>query len=854
MANKPLQTIKFPGLTDTYTVPQVDSNFVGTAGQVPDSKKVYDKIDSLKEDLSDLERATSLTTTISYLNDGELLTNGYIDSQGAFHSHPFWMVTDFVSLDAVVGIYAHVGAYVAYPLAVYYDADKQVISYESVDRNYQTNYTNIDLTIPGNAVYCRVNMWLDKGDGSHDDQYIVLTNTLQSVINSKVSSVNGIRPNGDGDVILDIDPVIDVQSMESMTDTGKLYRYDGKIYYYNGTEWAIATVEAGEDTGSIIKYIQRNLLNNTTFTVGYLNNQNGQIQTAQTSYRTSDYIPVKDVWYDIYNVDRYCVYDENKQFINGAYGSSTYPYRPTISSGHAYIRVSALDENIDEAVVCELEHYYPNEDAAQKHPTQLNVSGDNFAPKLISDVANNDLSHFTDGANLFDVNGGYLYVCGTGGAALNASTGDLFTSPIMALNSNNYRFNNVAIPQNGCISSTYFIPVESGKYLFTNYGYWDSPLYDSDKNYVTSLVKQYPYAGSLIPDGVSFARLNFKADGTLRDGFLQTVEEAKNIMVWQEDEAVCTRPATTLQKQIDGSFVSPNYLDKVVPNMVGSDFLSAMKCMTVREINRRDHAWRFGNFNAYVGTGTNGYYLIRKMLMDNGIDFCGFEEMSGRATDIGTYLKSWQFADGFASPKDSNGKGTNSLSLVSRFEVQTWNTYTMTTVSSNKDCINARIRLPRYLDVYNPFKVLSMYVIHQMVGANQQNLANELLSIIANDDSDYIVIASDTNSFGDTEEDKVFWRVLESGGFRPTIPISTKTITQDIIGKDTDEYPEKQWHVNSIDQFFISSNIDCVSYNVINTKDEYAGSMKGTSTDNEYALSDHDFVYADLVFKDEVRQ
>ena len=59
MANKPLQTIKFPGLTYTYTVPQVDSNFVGTAGQVPDSKKVHDEIDSLKEDLNSLDERVS---------------------------------------------------------------------------------------------------------------------------------------------------------------------------------------------------------------------------------------------------------------------------------------------------------------------------------------------------------------------------------------------------------------------------------------------------------------------------------------------------------------------------------------------------------------------------------------------------------------------------------------------------------------------------------------------------------------------------------------------------------------------------------------------------------------------------
>ena len=59
MANKPLQTIKFPGLTYTYTVPQVDSNFVGTAGQVPDSKKVKDEISAVKEDLSEMTTATA---------------------------------------------------------------------------------------------------------------------------------------------------------------------------------------------------------------------------------------------------------------------------------------------------------------------------------------------------------------------------------------------------------------------------------------------------------------------------------------------------------------------------------------------------------------------------------------------------------------------------------------------------------------------------------------------------------------------------------------------------------------------------------------------------------------------------
>lgn len=54
MANKPLKSIKFPGLSDTYTVPQFDSasGGMGTAGKIPDSKAVGDAIEELKEDLN----------------------------------------------------------------------------------------------------------------------------------------------------------------------------------------------------------------------------------------------------------------------------------------------------------------------------------------------------------------------------------------------------------------------------------------------------------------------------------------------------------------------------------------------------------------------------------------------------------------------------------------------------------------------------------------------------------------------------------------------------------------------------------------------------------------------------------
>lgn len=51
MANIPLKSIKFPGLSDTYTVPQVDDT-LATAGAAADAKKTGDELSDLKSALS----------------------------------------------------------------------------------------------------------------------------------------------------------------------------------------------------------------------------------------------------------------------------------------------------------------------------------------------------------------------------------------------------------------------------------------------------------------------------------------------------------------------------------------------------------------------------------------------------------------------------------------------------------------------------------------------------------------------------------------------------------------------------------------------------------------------------------
>ena len=79
MANKNLKSIKFPGLSDTYVVPQVDSTLTQT-GRPADAKATGDaisalgdsvdtEIDALKEDLSTLDSEGTVPTSEQMLSD-----------------------------------------------------------------------------------------------------------------------------------------------------------------------------------------------------------------------------------------------------------------------------------------------------------------------------------------------------------------------------------------------------------------------------------------------------------------------------------------------------------------------------------------------------------------------------------------------------------------------------------------------------------------------------------------------------------------------------------------------------------------------------------------------------------------
>ena len=89
MANKSLQSIKFPGLSDTYVVPQVDDT-LSVKGRAADSKAVGEKITQLKSDLNQIKSVTveadEQTVTTDILNTLTWTEYAYMDTSGVEHT------------------------------------------------------------------------------------------------------------------------------------------------------------------------------------------------------------------------------------------------------------------------------------------------------------------------------------------------------------------------------------------------------------------------------------------------------------------------------------------------------------------------------------------------------------------------------------------------------------------------------------------------------------------------------------------------------------------------------------------------------------------------------------------------
>lgn len=129
MANVPLKSITFPGLSDTYTVPQID-NTLTTSGKAADAKVVGDQLGDLK---SAVVNQTVLLT---------LIPNKYIlRNDGSEAAYNGWTATDYIAVPPKQRLICHTTATLAWG-ARYNENKEYVEAFGWTNNAYHFNSTD----------------------------------------------------------------------------------------------------------------------------------------------------------------------------------------------------------------------------------------------------------------------------------------------------------------------------------------------------------------------------------------------------------------------------------------------------------------------------------------------------------------------------------------------------------------------------------------------------------------------------------------------------------------------------------------------------------------------------------------
>lgn len=283
-----------------------------------------------------------------------------------------------------------------------------------------------------------------------------------------------------------------------------------------------------------------------------------------------------------------------------------------------------------------------------------------------------------------------------------------------------------------------------------------------------------------------------------------------------------------------------------------SEHARRIRTEIIRENNRTRHAFRIGTFNI-ARNGQAHWYKLRECLQNYGLDICGLQEVqypngdnpnSSTAyghTKLSEYFASWQFdsfsTNGAYGEFPDNGNYPNNVRCMmagNGFEVDS----SVETFLQEQNLGDGDYRyvekcvmsLPRYKDKRGSENLkMSIYNTQLEVrgASTTQTQAREILAIAQADPNPFIIIMGDTNDF---TLDKKVWEIFDEGGFTPVVNTNTSTVA------GTEDF-------NCIDNFFISSRISALDWNVVWAQDWPW--VRATGAKNNQ-LSDHDLVYADL--------
>lgn len=277
------------------------------------------------------------------------------------------------------------------------------------------------------------------------------------------------------------------------------------------------------------------------------------------------------------------------------------------------------------------------------------------------------------------------------------------------------------------------------------------------------------------------------------------------------------------------------------------EYARRFRTEVVRENNRTRHAFRIGSFNV-ARYGQAHWYMIKECLQNYGLDICGLQEVSyplgdggsdGTSDKLAEVFLSWQFnsfstngANGDFPENSHYANNVRCMMAGDGYAVDSSQEYYFQAQGgSNWDyryvekCV---LSLPRYKDKRGSENLkLSIYNTQlELSSTYGQRQAQEILAMVQNDPNPFIIIMGDTNDFTLGKET---WALFEEAGFTPVVNTNTATVS------GTEDF-------NCIDNFFLSSRIHALDWNVVWAQD-WPWKNRGVV---QPMLSDHDLVYADL--------
>ncbi len=443
MANKPLQSITFPDLPDTYTIPQIDAS-LSTAGAAADAKETGDEISDLNDALNDCVTTPQMKECelveepkSPNLWDYESAEVGYLHSNGTNYTGGSYDNYRHGSIGAVeegdvLKFYRWTGSYVSKSTPTFivcYDSNGDVIS--SAGTSGVDTFTVpegvAEVKITMTASYCP-NYMAIKNDDTVPTELIPYYEAYDYYVAKKSFIHSAFDEESAG-----------IMSAEA-TDEGKYLKVktveDGRV-----AEWEFD--EAGEQGDFVEKNgtlqvtpknlqimdleYAPNLIDETTLEVGYV--QANGATSSNNSYQHTDYIPVEagEKYYFTWllngtsrvdgSIRFLACYNSSKTIMQSAGSDSAINSFPiTIAEGVSYIRASFSSD----AKYTQFQ-FEKGETPTTYHPYHYilgAVINDEYLPDNPVDMADIPAFQLVRGQNLLNPNdpdyqtGKFLYVGG----------------------------------------------------------------------------------------------------------------------------------------------------------------------------------------------------------------------------------------------------------------------------------------------------------------------------------------------------------------------------------------------------------------------------------------------------------